>query len=387
MAKITATRIRSGRMPAPTTVVSEVLDRGEADEDLEGADGDDHAPECAGDHRRQHDDAPGDVPVPQDRPEQCHDEQRQAEVALHGGSGGSEEEPGADGGGARQPDKAETVRAPSTGRLTCTRCAVAGERLGDGVDRGHRGEGLVGRRRGAEPAPAGSRNRRDHLQGAQGEQPCAEGVDHPPPHGRSGTGPGPPEEKDAQRGRRLHPGRGGAEDDAGNRAPSLGHRQASEEEAEHERLVVRPPDERGQDEGTPGAEEHGAGGISAPPAGQGGRGRHDECETGHLQEPQQHDVGQDLMARCVVQQPVDRQERRTVGRRGIGPDGIGHGAERRRPEHAGSVDIGVDVVADHLSLPGVAVHVPAEQRRCQQEGQGPDDNDHHHSSHGDAVVR
>ena len=88
-------------MPGVDDREDEVLDRRDADEDLEGADGDDDAPERRRGGRGQDDHAPGDVPTPQDRTEQRHDQQGQAEVARHVVIGRIDEKPDPDGRGKR----------------------------------------------------------------------------------------------------------------------------------------------------------------------------------------------------------------------------------------------------------------------------------------------
>ena len=40
-------------------------------------------------------------------------------------------------------------------------------------------------------------------------------------------------------------------------------------------------------------------------------------------------------------------------------------------------------MAHHLALPGIAVHVAAEERRCEEQGDGPDGDDEHYPLHRD----
>ena len=105
--------------------------------------------------------------------------------------------------------------------------------------------------------------------------------------------------------------------------------------------------------------------ISFQRSGQRGRGRRHQADAGQGEQPQQHEVGQDLVARGLVEHAVGRQERGPVGRLGVRPDGVRHFVERRGPEDARPVRVRVDVMADHLALRGVGVDVATEEGRRQ----------------------
>ena len=105
-----------------------------------------------------------------------------------------------------------------------------------------------------------------------------------------------------------------------------------------------------------------------------------------LQQAQEDQVRQDLVARSLVEQAVHAQEGRTVGRLRPRPHCVGHLVERRRPEHLGPVGVRVDVVAHHLALRGVGVDVAAEERRCEEERHGPDRHDEHDALDRETVV-
>ena len=115
----------------------------------------------------------------------------------------------------------------------------------------------------------------------------------------------------------------------------------------------------------------------------GGDHQRDACD---LEQAEQDQVGQDLVARALIDDSVDGQEGRAVGRLGPRPDRVGQRVERCRPEHVGPVGIRVDVMADHLALCGIGVDVPAEQRRCQQERHRPDRHDQHDALDRESLV-
>ena len=147
-----------------------------------------------------------------------------------------------------------------------------------------------------------------------------------------------------------------------------------------------PADQRQQHKGRARPDQDGMGRIVFERPGQRRRGGHDHGDAGDLQQPQQDEVGQDLVARSLVEQAVDAQEGRPVGRLGARPHRVGHLVERRRPEHLGPVGVGVDVVAHHLALRGVGVDVAAEERRCEEQRDGPDRHDEHDTLDREAVV-
>ena len=120
--------------------------------------------------------------------------------------------------------------------------------------------------------------------------------------------------------------------------------------------------------------------------GQSRGGRHDHGEARNLQQPEKDQVGQDLVARSLVEQTVHAQEGRAVGRLRSRPHRVGHLVERRRPEHFGPVGVGVDVVAHHLALSRVGVDVPAEERRREEQRHGPDRHDEHDPFDRESVV-
>ncbi len=59
-----------------------------------------------------------------------------------------------------------------------------------------------------------------------------------------------------------------------------------------------------------------------------------KADAGQRQQAQQHQVGQDLVARGLVEHAVGGEERRPVGRLGVRPNGVGHLVERCGPEDA-----------------------------------------------------
>ncbi len=198
---------------------------------------------------------------------------------------------------------------------------------------------------------------------------------HPPPDRGPRSGPPPSQEHHAQQGRGLHPGGHRAQDDARNGAEASGQGQPRHDEADHDGIVVRAADKRGQRQRASGAQQNRLGRVASQGPGQGGRGRHDQGETRQFKQAEQHDVGQDLVPRRGRQGSIEGQEGGAVGRRRVRPHRGRHAAERRGAQDPGAVVVGIDVVTDHLALPGVAVDVPAEQRRSQHEGHGP--NGHH----------
>ena len=121
--------------------------------------------------------------------------------------------------------------------------------------------------------------------------------------------------------------------------------------------------------------------TSAPTSGWPATTRRD---AGDLQQAQQHQVGQDLVARNLVHDAVGAQEGGSVGRLGARPDGIRHAVEGGRPENAGPVGVRVDVVAHHLALCRVRVDVSAEEGRREEQRHGPDEHDQHDATDGEA---
>ena len=78
------------------------------------------------------------------------------------------------------------------------------------------------------------------------------------------------------------------------------------QEADHQRIVVGPADQRRQHQWATGAEKDRLGGVTAERAGERRGGRNHQGEAGHFEESQQHDVGQNLVARRRGQHTVDR---------------------------------------------------------------------------------
>ncbi len=141
-----------------------------------------------------------------------------------------------------------------------------------------------------------------------------------------------------------------------------------------------------QHEGRSGTEQDGVRRVAFERAGDGGGGGHHQRKAGDLEQAEQDQVGEDLVARGLVEQAVRRQEGGPVGRFGPRPHGVGHGVEGRGAEHLGPVGVRVDVMAHHLALRGVGVDVAAEERWSEQQREGPDRDHQHDTLHREAVV-
>ncbi len=212
---------------------------------------------------------------------------------------------------------------------------------------------------------------------AQPAAACAEPPREPGPRAR----PVPAQEHHGDQGGRLDAGGESAEHDPGQRAMAPGYRQAGQEQAEHERVVVRAPDQGGQHQGGAQTQDHGRGGVPPGRPGQHRDGPQGHGQAGHRQQAKQDQVGQYLVAGQVGDEPVEPEERRPIRRRRVGPEGPRQDAERREPEDAGAVDIRADAVRHHLTLAGVVVEVPAEQGRGDGQGHGPHADHAGHPAH------
>ena len=144
-------------------------------------------------------------------------------------------------------------------------------------------------------------------------------------------GPHPPEEQHAEQRGGLHPRRKRTQDDPGHRTEALGHGQARHQQADHQGVVVGPPDERQQDKGRPHPDQDGMGRVVFQRPGQRRRGGHGQCEPGHLQQTEEDEVRQDLVARGLVEQTVHAEEGGAVGRFRSRPHRVGHLVERTWP--------------------------------------------------------
>ena len=147
---------------------------------------------------------------------------------------------------------------------------------------------------------------------------------------------------------------------------------------------MRTAHERQEDEGAAGTEQDGMRRVAFYRSRQGGSRRHHQGDPADLEEPQQDQVGQEDVARGLVHDAVDGEEGRPVRRLGPGPRRVSQGVERSGPEYLGSIVVGVDVVAHHLALGGVGVHVATEERRREQQRDRPDHDDEHDLLHREA---
>ena len=108
----------------------------------------------------------------------------------------------------------------------------------------------------------------------------------------------------------------------------------------------------------------------------------------YFEEPQENEVGEYPVARHIG--GALRQTQRNVGPRGTGYLSTpcrGMLLKGSRAEYAGPVHVGVDVVAHHLALPGVAVDVTTEHWRREENRDGPDHDDADNATYRHALMR
>ena len=81
--------------------------------------------------------------------------------------------------------------------------------------------------------------------------------------------------------------------------------------------------------------------------------------------------------------PERRSHAGPYGARGMPPEGIHQAEEPAGSENAWPVNVRIETPADHFALRHIAVDVPAEQRRHDEDGDGPGDR---HGDHGPTGV-
>jgi hypothetical protein len=157
--------------------------------------------------------------------------------------------------------------------------------------------------------------------------------------------------------------------------------QADAEEAQHDGVVVGARDQVEQHERVEAAEPEGGGRVGAAVPGQSGqRGGHQRhAEQGH--EPHPEEACGYLAAGQSGQHGGETEEDRSVGGAGLLPQ-RGDLVGERPAELGGSVRVHVHVGVDHGALGEVAVHVPAEQRRREQQRGRPDHEDEQQGARG-----
>ena len=163
----------------------------------------------------------------------------------------------------------------------------------------------------------------------------------------------------------------------GHRSVPARHGQAGHEQAEHERVVVGTPDEMQDRDRVEHGHGEGVGRISAQAPSQRRDRQGHEPDADHGHEPQERQVDQLVMVRGTGEQSVGLHEQRPVGHGRVQPQVVDQRHRRGRAEDAGAVVVRADVVAHHLALGGVAVDVPAEQRRRQEQRHDPQCQHHH----------
>ncbi len=169
-----------------------------------------------------------------------------------------------------------------------------------------------------------------------------------------------------ERGRCLD--QGGERDEYGAQDRPAAERgdQADAEEAEHDRVVVGACDEVEQDQRVEGAEPERGGRVGAAVPGEPGqRGGH-QAHSEEGDDPHPEEPGGEFAAGQPGQPRGEGEEHRAVRRAGVLPQ-RGDLVGERPAERGGAVRVDVHVGVDHGALREVAVHVPAEQRRREQQ--------------------
>ncbi|CAM5715058.1 hypothetical protein SCANM63S_04481 [Streptomyces canarius] len=231
---------------------------------------------------------------------------------------------------------------------------------------------------GADPAVAGAgdgrggdrRRRGGRRRGQHGRQRTAAGAD---PQGH--------DDRQAEYRRRLDQGGEGDEDGADDGSAAPRGDQAQPEQAEHQGVVVGARDQVQQHQRIQGAEPQGGGRVGAAVPGETGqRHRH----QGHAEQGDQthaEQAGGHLPAGQCGQRRGEGQEGGAVGGAGVPPH-RGDLAGERAAEPRRAVGVDVHVGVDHGALREIAVHVPAEQRRGQQQRGRPHGQDEQQGARG-----
>ena len=200
--------------------------------------------------------------------------------------------------------------------------------------------------------------------------------------GRGGAQPSPADIDEADRRGCLDRSGQGAEDHAEHGPLLLGQGDPGEQEPEHQGIVVGTADQVEDDHRVEDGQGEQLGAVPMVEAGQPGDAKGDQQDAGIGQQPEQHDGGQLVVEGDPGEEAVDLEEERAVGGRSVPPQGVHRRRERVVPQLVGPVEIRVHVMADHLALGRVGVHVPAEQRGDDQHGQGPQPEYPHELAHG-----
>lgn len=171
--------------------------------------------------------------------------------------------------------------------------------------------------------------------------------------------------------------RGGhrADEHPDDRATALRVGEAAQHDAEHQRVVVRARHEGEQDQRVEDRQDEDRRRVPTVLAGQLGDAPGDEHHADEGEQPQKDDRAEHVVHAQAGQRTVDDQEERTVGCRGVPPEGVDPAHVRAAAEDVGPVDVGADVVAHHLALGRVRVNVLAEQGWYDQHGQHPQPED------------
>jgi hypothetical protein len=176
--------------------------------------------------------------------------------------------------------------------------------------------------------------------------------------------------REAEYCRGLHEGGERHEDSTKHGPPAERGHQPRAQQTEHDGVVVRSGDEVQQHERIERAEPQRGGRVGAAVPGQPRqRGRH-QCHAEQRDDPHPEQPGGHLTPRQTGQRGGDGEEDRTVRCRGPPPHRR-HLVRERTAEDRRPVRVDVDVRVDHRALRQIAVDVPAEQGRREQQRRGP----------------
>ena len=202
--------------------------------------------------------------------------------------------------------------------------------------------------------------------------------------GRSRLAPPPTDECRSDQRWDLHLGRQYAEHQTRHEMVAPCHDTCDDEQPQHQRVIVRTAQQNEQDQGIQDGQGEGSGPVATRRLGQ---DRNSPC---HEHDTQKSDAAKSGNGRQhVVVSKLDEATREAFPRRPIGgagaaPEGIHQAEEWSRSQDVRPRAVRAVTPCHHLTLRGIAVDVPAEQRRHGDHGGGPGNRDGHDRTQGSA---
>ena len=147
---------------------------------------------------------------------------------------------------------------------------------------------------------------------------------------------------------------------------------ASDEHRGHERIVVGTVDQGDEDQGVQHGEREGLAGIAASCACQFRNAEGQDRYRPELEQPKRHHRSSGGMEGYGGDEAVEHQEQRPIRCWGVAPEGVHRIDIGASPEGEGSIDVGIDVMAHHLTLGGIAEDISTEHWCGQEHGDEPE---------------